>query len=61
MPGFDGQDAAGGRQVVFVGDLAGGAEVGRDADAFEDGGHGEEGSDSVEREGIGALGCGGRA
>lgn len=45
MAGLDGQDGAGGGEVRLAHDVGGGAEVGRDADALEDGGGGEEGVD----------------
>ena len=43
MTGFDGQDCTRFRQVVGVCDVGCRAEVGRDADAFEDAGEGDEG------------------
>jgi len=42
MEGFGDQDAAGGGEVGFGGDVHGRTEIGRDADAFDDGGEGDE-------------------
>jgi len=61
MPRFDGEDAAGGRQVGFSGDLRGGAEVGGGAHAFQDAGCGYELGNACDAEGVGALFGWGRA
>jgi hypothetical protein len=52
---LDGQDRPGDGQVVFVRDLAGGAEVRADADAFEDAGDAEELCDGGHGEGVEAF------
>lgn len=55
MAGLDGEDRAGGFEVVFVHDLARGTEVGRDANAFEDAGGSDELRDARNAEGVGAF------
>ena len=49
---LDGQDGAGRGQVRLVGDGAGGAQVGRDADSLEDGGERHKGLDIGAGEGV---------
>lgn len=61
MARLDGQDRAGGGEVVLVGDLAGSAEVGTDTDAFEDAGDAEELCDGRRWEGVDAFFRGGGA
>jgi hypothetical protein len=50
VTGLDGEDAAGGTDVGVEGDVAGGAKVGRNADALEDAAEGEELVDGGVRE-----------
>lgn len=52
---LDGQDTAGGCEVVFVGNLPRGTQVGRSTNAFEDLGCGYEGGDAGDAEGVGAF------
>lgn len=61
MARLDGQNRAGGGEVVFVRDLAGGAQVSADTDAFEDAGDAEELCDGGRREAVDALFRGGGA
>lgn len=58
---LDGQDGTGGSEVGFGGNGTCGTEVGGHADAFEDGGEGEEGFGVCGREGVGCLVDGGGA
>lgn len=55
MARLDGQDRPGGRQVVFVHDLAGGTEVGADAYALEDAGDAQELCDGGHGEAVDAF------
>lgn len=50
MTALDGQDRACCREVGFVADVLGGAEVGADTDALEDVGNGKERWDVLEAE-----------
>ena len=54
MEGFGHEDGASGGEDGFVGDEARRAEIGRSADAFENGGESEEGLDIGEFEIVGA-------
>ena len=55
---LDGQDGAGGGQVLWVGDLGCGAEVGGDTDALEDGSGGDKVLGRGDAEGVRAGGGG---
>lgn len=61
MTSLDSQDGTSGCEVGLAHDVGGGTEVGRDTDALEDGGGGEEGLDGVVAEVVGASLDGGSA
>ena len=61
MQGLGDEDRAGDTEVFFRGDEGGATEVGGGADAFEDGGQGDEGVGVGVGEGVGACLDGGGA
>lgn len=55
MAGLDSEDLTGSFEVRLRGNVAGGTEVGSDADTFKDGGGCNEGGDIRDTKGVGAF------